>query len=239
MAPHPVRDVDMERKEELILAKQLRAARVTILSRVGGGHRPVARTIFYIFLSQQPSNISSTQTEQPVRKKALNTSPTPKPNPKSIARAQNPVALRYWNICRSQAQQPELHIPESSQSVISGGQEDGQVPWALPDTSVPGPSVSPEKTGSFAIKVPNINRQIKDNLKTDWTSILAEDEAHQNKLRAARVSAHHSMRQSNQDPPPPKFAWMKSHANKQFGGFEGRNMSVKPGDLEMKQVNVN
>lgn len=35
MAPHPVRDVDMERKEELILAKQLRAARVTILSRVG------------------------------------------------------------------------------------------------------------------------------------------------------------------------------------------------------------
>ena len=35
MTPHPLRDVDMERKEELILAKQLRAARVTILSRVG------------------------------------------------------------------------------------------------------------------------------------------------------------------------------------------------------------
>ena len=34
MAPHPVKDVDLERKEELILAKQLRAARVTILPKV-------------------------------------------------------------------------------------------------------------------------------------------------------------------------------------------------------------
>ena len=34
MSPHPVKDVDMERKEELILAKQLRAARVSILPKV-------------------------------------------------------------------------------------------------------------------------------------------------------------------------------------------------------------
>ena len=34
MSPHPVKDIDMERKEELILAKQLRASRVTILPRV-------------------------------------------------------------------------------------------------------------------------------------------------------------------------------------------------------------
>ena len=34
MAPHPLKDVDLERKEELILAKQLRAARVTILPKV-------------------------------------------------------------------------------------------------------------------------------------------------------------------------------------------------------------
>ena len=124
--------------------------------------------------------------------------------------------------------------------MISGGQEDTNVPWALPDTSVSGPS--PGKTGSkFAIKVPNINKQIKDDLngKTDWTSILAEDEAHQSKLRAARVSAQHSVRNSRHDAPPPKYAWMKSHANKQPGGFEGRNVSAKPGDLEKKQVNVN
>ena len=154
------------------------------------------------------------------------------------------MALRYWNICRSQAQQPELNIPESSQSVISGGQEDQHVPWALPDTSVSGPSPSPGKTGSkFAIKVPNINKQIKYDLngKTDWTSILAEDEAHQSKLRAARVSAQQSVRNSRHNSPPPKYAWMKSHANKQPGGFEGRNVSAKPkpGDLEKKQVNVN
>ena len=34
MSPHPLKDVDMERKEELILAKQLRAARVSILPKV-------------------------------------------------------------------------------------------------------------------------------------------------------------------------------------------------------------
>ena len=37
MSPHPVKDVDMERKEELILAKQLRAARVSILPKVSIG----------------------------------------------------------------------------------------------------------------------------------------------------------------------------------------------------------
>ena len=123
--------------------------------------------------------------------------------------------------------------------MISGGQEDEHLPWALPVTSVNGPSPSPGKTGSkFAIKVPNINNQIKENGKTDWTSILAEDEAHQNKLRAARVSAHHSVRNGSHDSAPPKYAWMRSQANKQSGGFDGRNVSVEPGDGEHKQVNV-
>ena len=35
MTPHPLKDIDLERKEELIMAKQLRAARVTILPKVG------------------------------------------------------------------------------------------------------------------------------------------------------------------------------------------------------------
>ena len=34
MSPHPVKDIDLDRKEELIMAKQLRAARVTILPKV-------------------------------------------------------------------------------------------------------------------------------------------------------------------------------------------------------------
>ena len=56
MTPHPVRDVDMERKEELILAKQLRAARVTILSRVG--NLSISIKYFYLFtpISPQRSN---------------------------------------------------------------------------------------------------------------------------------------------------------------------------------------
>ena len=204
--------------------------------------RPVR--LIFIFFSRQPPNI---QHEQPVRKKekAPPPPPTPKPNARSIARAQNPVALRYWNICRSQAQQPELHIPQSSQSVISPGDEDQHVPWALPDSPVSEPSITPaRRTGSkFAIKVPNINKQIKDNPngRTDWSTILAEDEAHQKKLRAARVSSQHSVRQNIDDSPPPKYAWMKSHANRQSGVLEGRNVGVKvkPGDLENNQVNFN
>ena len=35
MPPHPTVELDVERKEELILAKQLRACRVSILPRVG------------------------------------------------------------------------------------------------------------------------------------------------------------------------------------------------------------
>ena len=33
--PTPTRELDLERKEELIMAKHLRAARVTILAKVG------------------------------------------------------------------------------------------------------------------------------------------------------------------------------------------------------------
>ena len=50
MSPHPVKDVDMERKEELILAKQLRAARVNILPKVSKGRRSIIESYhFYPF----------------------------------------------------------------------------------------------------------------------------------------------------------------------------------------------
>ena len=48
MAPHPLKDVDLERKEELILAKQLRAARVTILPKVSS-HVAITLTMTKLF----------------------------------------------------------------------------------------------------------------------------------------------------------------------------------------------
>ena len=50
MSPHPVKDVDMERKEELILAKQLRAARVNILPKVIKGGRLLIKATHLSFL---------------------------------------------------------------------------------------------------------------------------------------------------------------------------------------------
>ena len=59
MTPHPVRDVDMERKEELILAKQLRAARVTILSRVGSRSDQSELYLYFSLGSRQTYSMSN------------------------------------------------------------------------------------------------------------------------------------------------------------------------------------
>ena len=200
----------------------------------------------------QPSQLQP----EPVRKeKAPPPPPTPKPNPKSIARAQNPVALRYWNQCLSQAQQAEVDIPQHSQSVIAAAHDEGNVPWALPDTSRSGPTRGEGKMGNkFKINVPDINRQIQSshNGKTDWASILAEDEAHQNKLRSVRVSGRKQPRAPHDYNPPPKYAWMKSPANRnpphlsetsaerqKSECYEGASVRAKQTDRQHIQVNDN
>ena len=179
--------------------------------------------------------------------------PTPRPNPKSIAKAQNPVGLRYWNQCLNQAQQSEL-TPRDSQSVIAPAQDEGSVPWTQPGTTWADPSREGRQMGKFKINVPNINKQIKSNDqngRTDWASILAEDEAHRNKMKTVRVSAKNLARPQPEFNPPPKYAWMKSHAVRnppnlsempevgqkaQTGCFEGRNVGVDPRERQNKQV---
>lgn len=187
------------------------------------------------------------------KEKAAPPPPTPRPNPKSIAKAQNPVGLRYWNQCLSQAQQSELE-PRDSPSVIAGAENEGNVPWAQPETHWAAPSRAGGKTGKFKINVPNINNQIKGydrNGRTDWASILAEDEAHRNKMKSVRVSVKKLGRPQDEFSPPPKYAWMKSHADRNQPNLsemseerqkarseclEGRNVGGNPWDRQNKQV---
>jgi hypothetical protein len=87
MAPQPTKnqvELDMERKEELIIAKQLRACRVNILPRgtleTFGHQKKVQKQI--------PGGF----------KKHLD---IPKPKVEHVEKASNPIALRYWNQCLS------------------------------------------------------------------------------------------------------------------------------------------
>merc|ERR1712106_904745 len=102
----------MERKEELIMAKQLRAARVTIL----------------------PKAINSSHVTKKAPKPAP--PPTPKAQPKSVAKAQNPIALRYWGQCMALSSQTEMDIPIVKEENSSKQQsfDFSTPPWALSDT---------------------------------------------------------------------------------------------------------
>ena len=121
------------------------------------------------------------------------------PDPRSVAKAQNPVALRYWNQCLSVAQQPEMESSHDlEKSVISN--IDPVFPPAIQiEKAVK--KVSPSN-GKLVFSVPNINKQImrpNDSIKmhcskNDWTSILAEDEAHKKKVQGSL----------------PKYPWMKN-----------------------------
>ena len=78
----------------------------------------------------------------------------------------------------------------------SGG--DWQPPWADPapanlqKTDVNGDPQLGKPRNKFEIKVPNINRQIKSNSsknsKTDWTTILAEEDAHVMRMKNCKTN---------------------------------------------------
>ena len=133
------------------------------------------------------------------------------PNPRSVAKAQNPVALRYWNQCLSVAQQPEMETSHDlEKSVISNNDPVFPPPFQVKEAPVKKTAPS---NGKLTFSVPNINKQImrpNDSIKVhhsknDWSSILAEDEAHNKKLQGSL----------------PKYPWMKN------GQKEKPNMSEK------------
>merc|ERR1711970_893 len=111
MSPHPVKDIDMDRKEELIMAKQLRAARVTIL----------------------PRHVNSSYVATKPPKSVL--PPTPKPQPRAVAKAANPIALRYWNQCMALSQQTDIDMTlEKEETTKEQHFEPTAPPWVSPDS---------------------------------------------------------------------------------------------------------
>ena len=121
------------------------------------------------------------------------------PNPRSVAKAQNPVALRYWNQCLSVAQQPEMENSHDLEKTVISNNDPVFPPPIQVEKAV---KKAPTSNGKLVFSVPNINKQImrpNDSIKmhcskNDWTSILAEDEAHNKKVQGSL----------------PKYPWMKN-----------------------------
>merc|ERR1712115_288924 len=82
-------ELDMDRKQELIMEKKLRACRVSILPKGGGYIEP-----------------------PPPKKKPQ----IPTISAESVKKATNPIALRYWNQCNNMEQPPVVVTPNEDVS---------------------------------------------------------------------------------------------------------------------------
>ena len=93
----------------------------------------------------------------PVKKK-----PAPSPSPKSVEKASNPIALRYWNQCTTDrkisepALMPRDHAPMSSDVP----------PWATADTHLttapPSQGITKARTPTtFPVRVPDITKRVR------------------------------------------------------------------------------
>ena len=103
---------------------------------------------------------------------------------------------------------------------------DWQPPWADPGqanlqkTDVNGDPQLGKPRNKFQIKVPNINRQIKSNSsknsKTDWTTILAEEDAHVMRMKNCKTNV-------------PKQPWMTRKSNVGTNALE-----LEPSEISKK-----
>jgi len=172
MAPQPDKDVeiDMERKQELIMAKKLRACRVNILPKRDTGFVP---EVF------EPKRLPSKEPLHISMKQASRKPGHGAPSPAAMAAANNPIALRYWNQCLALSSQPSS-VDTPAEAPCLG---DSFPPWASPP-SPPSPTspeeCSPPRKISQAPKVPDMRRKISEGRsggRTDWASVLAEEDA--------------------------------------------------------------
>lgn len=102
-------EIDMERKEELIMAKKLRACRVTILPKAPGK--------CFVPDVVPPKPKATRETVQISMKQAAKKPPPGAPSPAAIAAATNPVALRYWNQCLANSSKGPLTVTKDETSV--------------------------------------------------------------------------------------------------------------------------
>jgi len=130
-------DLDEERKKELIMEKKLRACRVNILPRNAG------------YFAGGP------QLPPPVKKP-----PAPSPSPKSVEKASNPIALRYWNQCTTDRKISAPALMPSSAMSLTGNESP---PWVTSDTNLSVPQVKPKARTptSFPVRVPDITKRVR------------------------------------------------------------------------------
>ena len=134
-------ELDEDRKQELIMEKNLRACRVNILPKVsqrvtwGNNHFLQGASMF-----EQPRAALP-----PPPKKA----PPPVVSVESVKKATNPIALRYWNQCSNSSTTKETPV-----SVVHM-MDDAPPPWVTPDAPISKieerPMLPPKK-----LSVPNI-----------------------------------------------------------------------------------
>merc|ERR1719278_1583598 len=97
-------EIDIERKEELIMAKKLRACRVTILPKAPG------KSLIPDVVPPKQKVKRETAAVQISMKQAAKKPPPGAPSPAAIAAATNPVALRYWNQCLANSSKGPLTV---------------------------------------------------------------------------------------------------------------------------------
>ena len=119
-------EIDIERKEELIMAKKLRACRVTILPKAPG-----KCLIPDVVPSKQKTKKESVEISM---KQAAKKPPPAPPSSAAIAAASNPVALRYWNQCLANSSRVPLPVPTEETSPPSAKQDTNFPPWVTPET---------------------------------------------------------------------------------------------------------
>lgn len=125
--------LDLERKEELILAKQVRQGTVVIQ---GGANilRDLSPFVHHDHVSRMQKAAKAPRSPP--------TSVAPAPNPEAVRKASNPIALRYWSQC-VQAAAPPTPTDQVAEVLAVGGQPGGPITAAASlfrsDTSPPPP----------------------------------------------------------------------------------------------------
>lgn len=176
MAPHPMKEVDQERKEELMIAKQLRQSRVTILPRMLDSPNFLsANTSPYSSKSPSPSPNYIKHKGKANEDLPSNWSPASKdswaskyqgPSKKDVEAASNPIALRYWNQCLTKAAHVEITVPEiTTQAPVVDTSWQESPPWALADEDLSATNEIGGRKESLiekkcSIKVPDIKRHM-------------------------------------------------------------------------------
>ena len=144
----------MERKEELIMAKKLRACRVTILPKAPPGKCLLPEVVpAKLRPKKEPVQISMTQAPK---------KPSPgAPSPAAIAAATNPVALRYWNQCLANSSKgSQVPVPNEEkpiQAPFPQQTDPSFPPWVTSlDTSDRTPLAKVERSEMLGAKQVNI-----------------------------------------------------------------------------------